>query len=160
MRLKTMYSLAALAAALLLPVAARAQERPSFLLGAGPADRDRGTLAHVGVLALQTPKRPVGLRADAMAGAMAGNRVGAASLAVEVAPRVDSRGTMRRDAGNPVRGLFLFVAAGPTVVWNGPSRQTSGMLAIGTRVGLGTFTVTAEQRFQEGFSPLLVGLAF
>lgn len=160
MRLTTIARRAAVAAALLLPAAARAQQRPSLLLGAGPADRERGSLAHIGVLALQTPKRPVGLRADAMVGSMSGSRVGAASLAVEVAPRLDSRGTARRDAGNPVRGLFLFVAVGPTVVWNGPSRKTSGMLAIGTRVGLGAFTVTAEQRFQEEFSPLLIGLSF
>jgi len=99
----------------------------------------------------------LGLRVDAIAGRLGDARLGALSAAVEVAPRIAST-----DRGHdvPNRGVFLFVAAGPAITWFGSSRSGSGMVAIGTRLGLGRWTITAEQRFQENFSPLLVGVAF
>lgn len=141
---------------------AQAQERPAVLAGVGLADHDAGRLAHAGVLAFQTAKRPVGMRMDGMVGQLGGARVGAASLAIEVAPRLAMPGEPRgRSASRAMeRGLFLFAAAGPTLTWYGASRSTSLMFAIGTRVGLGPWSLTAEQRFQENFSPFLVGLAF
>ena len=143
-------------AMLLLTGRAGAQTRPVVLAGVGPADHRTGTVGHVGAVALQTPKRPVGVRADAMLGRLGDARLGALSAAVEVAPRLATTGM--RDA--PTRGVFLFVAGGPAITWYGPVRAVSGMLAVGTRVGLGQWTVTAEQRFQENFSPFLIGVAF
>ncbi|HYD53583.1 MAG TPA: hypothetical protein VEA99_13190 [Gemmatimonadaceae bacterium] len=127
--------------------------RRALLLGAGPADR-AGLVGHLGWIARPLPKVPASIRADGMVGALRGDRVGAASLAVEVAPRLAS---VRHRATS--QGLFLFAALGPAVTWSGPSRDVGGMLAVGTRVGIGTLTLTAEQRFQQGFSPFLVGLA-
>jgi hypothetical protein len=136
---------------------AHAQLRPTVLAGVGLADHNAGTIGHVGVVALQTPRRPVGVRADAIAGRLGDARLGALSAAVEVAPRIASTG---RAHDAPTRGVFLFAAAGPAVTWYGPARSVFAMLAVGTRVGLGRWIVTAEQRFQENFSPLLIGVAF
>jgi hypothetical protein len=134
---------------------ANAQARASLLIGGGTADQG-GAVGHIGVLALQRPTHWLGLRADGIAGSHHGNRVGSLSVALEAAPRLAA--TSEGDART--RGLFVFVAGGAAATWDGPSRNTGFMLAVGTRVGLGTFIVTAEQRFQQDFSPLLIGLAF
>ncbi len=144
-----------LAAAALDARLAGAQAPLVVLAGGGLADR-AGLVGHLG--ALLTPRRglPVGVRADAILGSLRGQRAEAVGAAVEVAPRLAQSGTSEI----PARGLYVFGAAGVAATRHGPSWNRGLMLAVGTRLGLGRVTLTAEQRFQQDFSPFLVGLAF
>ena len=150
------------ALALLLPMAmaapARAQaetgDNGSLLLGAGAADRS-GLVGHAGWLSPPIRKVPVAFRLDGLAGRVGGQSVGAASVSVEVAPRLAA---IRE--GSAGGGLFLFAAVGPAVTWRGPARDVGGVIAVGTRIGTGALTLSAEQRFQQHFSPFVVGVAF
>jgi hypothetical protein len=124
-----------------------------ILLGAGPADRG-GIVGHLGWLARPSGRVPLGLRLDGMVGRSGDRRLGSLSAGVEVAPRLAA---LRNESASS--GLFVHLVLGPVVTWSAGAGEVGGMIGIGTRLGLGAVTLAAEQRFQQGFSPLVVGLA-
>lgn len=116
----------------------------------GPADGRAGGVGHVGVrVAPGGPGAWAQLRADATAGRLAGQAARAGTVAVEVGP------LERRTQGVRVFGLL-----GATAVRTGPRGVDRGLMAgAGGRVRLGRVWLSAEQRFQPGFSPFLLGVS-
>jgi hypothetical protein len=118
---------------------------------AGPADRRAGGVGHLGIRVAPGGQGAwAQLRADATAGRLAGRPARAGTVAVEVGP------PERRTQGGRVFGLLgvTAVRTGPT-----PGADRGLMAGAGGRVRLGRVWLSAEQRFQPGFSPFLLGLS-
>jgi hypothetical protein len=138
-------------------LAAAARSAPAQItwhavLAAGPADAGarRGAVGHLGLRAAPGGREAwVQLRADATAGRSGGQAVRAATAALELGPPATRTG-----------GVRVFGLAGGSAVRTG-GRSDGGLAAgLGARVPVGRAWISAEQRFQPGFSPLLVGLSF
>lgn len=129
---------------------ARAQATWHATLAAGSADVRLGAVGHLGLRA--APGGPGAWaqgRADATAGRLAGQAVRGATVALELGP-----------PATRTAGVRLFGLLGGSVVRTG-GRSDGGLMAgAGARVRMRHVSLSVEQRFQPGFSPLLVGLSF
>jgi hypothetical protein len=138
-------ALVLLLGALAAPAAAQTSWHP--VIAAGPADARAGAVGHLGVRVIPRSHPWLHLRADGTAGRLAGRSASAGTLALEL-------GT--REA--PQRPVRLFALLGGSVVRRGPASDGGLMAGAGARVRVGRAWLSAEQRFQAGFSPFLVGL--
>ena len=114
------------------------------------AGADGGFVGHLGLRAAPGQRTAwAQLRADATAGRLHGQSVRGATAALELGPPETRTG-----------GVRVFGLAGASVVRTGPGRDAGLMAGVGARARLGRVALSAEQRFQPGFSPLLVGVSF
>jgi hypothetical protein len=129
---------------------APAQTTSHATLAAGPADVHAGSVGHLGLRVAPGGRSAwAQLRADVTAGRLREQVVRGATVALELGPP-ETR----------TAGVRLFGLAGGSAVRTGPSRADGLMAGAGARVRVGRIALSAEQRFQAGFSPLLVGISF
>ena len=129
---------------------AESQDRWSLAVAAGPADAGTGFVGHGGVrLAPRGVASWEAFRTDLTIGQRGGYRVGAATFGIEVGPPAVHTG-----------GVRLYGFLGYTVVWTDDSVGPVGTAGAGARTRWGPVWLTAEQRFQPAFSPLLIGVCF
>lgn len=115
----------------------------------GPADGGTGTVGHIGVRAAPGGERAwLQVRADGTAGRAASQAARAGTLALEVGP-----------PAHRTQGVRVFGLLGGSAVRVGPARDQGLMAGAGGRVRLGRVWLSAEQRFQPGFSAFLLGLS-
>ena len=132
------------------PARAESQDRWSLAVAAGPADVGEGVVGHAGV---RVTRAGLGwweaFRADLTAGRRRGYRLGAATVALELGPPAIHTG-----------GVRLFALLGGSVMWTDDAMGPGAMAGVGMRAPIGRIWITAEQRFQPAFSPLLIGVSF
>ena len=147
--MQTLRRLAPVAAvvAIALPSHAAAQTLIRPAAAVGTADVDDGFVGQLGVRVLPRADAWVHVRADGTLGRLRGASVRAATVALE-AGLPETRAPSARP----------YVLLGASTVKVGPAGDGGIMAGAGARLRLGAVALSAEIRFQPGFSPLLAGL--